>query len=55
MRKRLITPIPQSIRAPGEAWLDVEREAVVEITSEADNFPVKAVFASEETRGIPGY
>ena len=27
MRKRLITPTPESIRTHGEGWLDVERAA----------------------------
>jgi|HubBroStandDraft_4_1064222.scaffolds.fasta_scaffold113929_2 hypothetical protein len=27
MRKRLITPTPETIRARGEGWLDIERSA----------------------------
>jgi hypothetical protein len=43
MRKRLITPTPESIRTHGEGWLDVERAALVEITSEDVGFPIEAV------------
>jgi hypothetical protein len=51
MRKRLITPTPETIRARGEGWLDVERTAVVEVTSEDKNFPVELAFTSADTRG----
>lgn len=58
MRKRLITPTPDTIRANGEGWLDVERSAVVEVTSEDKDFPVDLAFASRDTRGwraaVPG-
>lgn len=58
MRKRLITPTPESIRTRGPGWLDIERAAVVEITSEDKDFPVEAAFASGDSRGwraaIPG-
>ena len=51
MRKRLIPPTPETIRARGEGWLDIERTAVVEITSEDKNFPVELAFTSGDTRG----
>src|SRR4030095_11165825 len=51
MRKRLITPTPETIRSRGEGWLDVERAAVVEITSEEKDYPVESAFVSGETRG----
>jgi hypothetical protein len=51
MRKRLITPTSETIRARGEGWLDVERTAVVEVTSEDKNFPVELAFTSADTRG----
>jgi hypothetical protein len=58
MRKRLITPTAQTIRSHGKGWLDVERAAVVEVTSEDENFPVESAFVSGETRGwraaVPG-
>ena len=51
MRKRLITLAPESIRARGEGWLDVERAAVVEVTSEDKGFPIELAFGSEDARG----
>jgi hypothetical protein len=51
MRKRLITPTPENIRTRGEGWLDVERAAVVEVTSEDKDFPVEAAFVSGDARG----
>jgi hypothetical protein len=51
MRKRLITPTPESIRTHGEDRLDVERAAVVEVTSEDKDFPVESAFAFGDTRG----
>jgi hypothetical protein len=51
MRKRLITPTQGTVRSRGEGWLDVERAAIVEITSEDKNFPVESAFASGETQG----
>jgi hypothetical protein len=58
MRKRLITSTPESIHSHGEAWLDVESAAVVEVTSEEPNYPVDSVFVSDEARGwraaVPG-
>jgi hypothetical protein len=51
MRKRLITPTPASIRTRGEGWLDVERAAVVEVTSEDKNYPVESAFGSGNAWG----
>ena len=51
MRKRLITPTPESIRTRGESWLDVEGQAVVEVTSEDKNYPVESAFVSGDARG----
>jgi len=51
MRKRLITPTPETIQSRGDGWLDVERAAVAEITSEEKDYPVESVFVSGETRG----
>src|ERR1700674_2139612 len=51
MRKRLITPTPESIRTRGAGWLDIERAAVVEVTSEDKEYPVEAAFVSEDSRG----
>jgi len=51
MRKRLITPTPESIRTRAESWLDVEQQAVVEVTSEDKNYPVESAFVSGEAQG----
>ena len=51
MRKRLITPTQGTVRSRGEGWLDVERAAIVEITSEDKDYPVESAFASGEARG----
>jgi len=51
MRKRLITPTPETVRPRAEGWLDVERAAIVEITSEENGYPVESVFGSGENRG----
>ena len=62
MRKRLITPTSGDIRTPGEDWLDLERAAIVEVTSEDERCPVEYAFNSgggrEDARGwraaVPG-
>jgi hypothetical protein len=51
MRKRLVTPIRETVQSHGHGWLDVERSAVVEFTSEDKDFPVDSVFGSGEARG----
>lgn len=38
-------------RGRGQGWLDLERAAVVEVTSEDKNFPVESAFASAGARG----
>ena len=58
MRKRFITSIPETVRPHGEGWLDLERGAVVEVTSEEEDSPVESAFVLGATRGwraaIPG-
>jgi len=51
MRKQLITPRPETVRSRSESWLDIERVALVEITSEDRNFPIESAFVSEEAQG----
>ena len=51
MRKRLITPIPQDAAAHDEGWLDLDRAAMVEVTSEEKDFPVESALVSGETTG----
>lgn len=40
MRKRLIHPTPENIQIRGEGWLDLERPAIIEMTSEDKDFPI---------------
>jgi hypothetical protein len=51
MRKRLINPAAERLGTRGQGWLDLERAAVVEVTSEDENFPVESAFGSEDARG----
>src|SRR6202165_1631983 len=51
MRKRLITPISQDAPRLDEGWLDLDRAAVVEVTSEDKDYPVEAALVSGERRG----
>jgi hypothetical protein len=51
MRKRLITPIPQAGTPRDEVWLDLDRLAVVEVTSEEKHDPVESALGAAETRG----
>ena len=51
MRKRLITPISRDRSQLDEGWLDLDREAVVEVTSEEKEYPVEAALVSGEMRG----
>jgi hypothetical protein len=58
MRKRFISSTPETIRPHGEGWLDLDRAAVVEVTSEEEDFPIESALVSGETRGwraaVPG-
>jgi hypothetical protein len=51
MRKRLITPISQDAPHLDEGWLDLDRAAVVEVTSEDKDYPVEAALVSREMWG----
>ncbi len=51
MRKRLITPSPQAGTLHDESWLDLDRLAVVEVTSEDNDYPVESALAAAEVRG----
>jgi hypothetical protein len=51
MRKSLIAPIPQDATPLDVGWLDLDREAVVEVTSENKDYPVESALVSGETRG----
>jgi len=51
MRKRLITPTPQAGAPHDEGRLDLDRAAVVEVTSEDKDYPVESALVAEEIRG----
>src|SRR6266700_2622602 len=51
MRKRLVTPTLETVRSSGEAWLDIEGAAIVEITSEEKDYPVESAFVLGEAQG----
>ena len=51
MRKRLITPTAERPGTLAQEWLDLERAAVVEVTSEDGHFPVESAFGSGDARG----
>ena len=52
MRKRLITPpTPETVPSRGEGWLDLERTAAVEVTSEDTDYPIESAFVSVEAAG----
>ena len=51
MRKRLITPIPQDAPSLDEGWLDLDGVALVEVTSEEEEYPVESALVSGEMRG----
>ena len=51
MRKRPITPIPQTGTPLDEGWLNLDRMAVVEVTSEERDYPVDSALVAGEMRG----
>jgi hypothetical protein len=51
MRKRLFTPTSLGIRPTDEGWLDLDRAASVEVTSEEKDYGIDAALVSGETQG----
>jgi hypothetical protein len=53
MRKRLTTPspIPQDAPPLDEGWLELDKAAVVEVTSEEKEYPVESALVLGEVRG----
>jgi hypothetical protein len=51
MRKRQISPIALSVAPSGEAWLDVEHRALVEVTSEEDGYPIESALLGTKNAG----
>jgi hypothetical protein len=50
MRKRIVTPPPTTAHAQ-EDWLDLERTARVELTSEDKDFPIESSLSIEPRQG----
>ena len=51
MRKRLISPIPERIRPHNEGGIDVDAAAVVEVSSEENDYPIESALLTDDTRG----
>ena len=51
MRKNLITPTRQSDRASDREWLVLDEVASVEVTSEAEGYPVEGALSGHGERG----
>jgi hypothetical protein len=51
MRKRLFTPTPMGIQPHDEGWLDLDRAASVEVTSEEKDYGIEAALISGEAQG----
>lgn len=50
MRKRIVTPAPTTAHTQ-EDWLDLERAATVEVTSEDKDFPIESSLSIEPRQG----
>jgi hypothetical protein len=50
MRKRIVPPPPATAHAQ-EDWLDLERAATVEVTSEDKDFPIESSLSIEPRQG----
>lgn len=51
MRKRQIAPNPLSKPPFGQVWLDIDRIASVEVTSEEDGYPIESTLIGTENPG----
>src|SRR5438876_4295342 len=51
MRKRVLTPTPPGIRPHDEGWLDLDRAASVEVTSEEKDYGIDSALVLGETPG----
>jgi len=49
MRKRQISPT--GVAPSGQAWLDMDRTAFVEVTSEENGYPIESALSGVEDRG----
>jgi hypothetical protein len=50
-RNALLKPIPSQPRPPLDAWVDLERSASVDMTSEDPRFPFENAVNAQETEG----
>src|SRR6516162_4066129 len=50
MRKTRLSPISNSSNAPGHDWLDLEQAARVEVSSEAEGYPVEGALLKDVQR-----
>ena len=51
MRKSQITRIPQNAQLRDQAWMDVDRMASVEVSSEESDYPIESALLLEGKRG----
>lgn len=51
MRKHLIQPSSEDVPVSDHSWLDLDRTAVVEVTSEDKHYPIESALVSGETQG----
>ena len=51
MRKRQISPTPSGVLPSSQDWLDVDRTAFVEVTSEENGYPIESALLGVEGRG----
>ena len=51
MRKRQISTTPPAAPLSGQDWLDVDRAALVEVTSEEDGYPIESALLEAKNRG----
>ena len=51
MRKRQTSLTPLSVPPSGQTWLDVDRAAVVEVTSEENGYPIESALLGVGDRG----
>jgi len=57
MRKRLISPIRSSAAVRGRGWLELDQSAMVEVTPEAEGYPVEEALLRDGRgwrAGMPG-
>jgi hypothetical protein len=51
MRKCVVAPIPQGVPPGDEDWLDLDRAASVEVTSEDKDYPIESALLKGDKRG----